>query len=130
FVNSVGMKLVRIPAGAADLGLSEEEVAALPALGRLDAPNETPRHTVVITAPFYLGSCEVTQAQFKRVVGSNPSCFSSEGEGHEAVAGADTRDFPVESVSWPQAMEFCRKLSELPEEKAKGRVYRLPTEAE
>jgi formylglycine-generating enzyme required for sulfatase activity len=72
---------------------------------------------VTLTKPFELGVYEVTQEQYEKVKGTNPS--SSKGPQN-----------PVEKVSWEDAVEFCRKLSELPEEKAAGRVYRLPTEAE
>jgi formylglycine-generating enzyme required for sulfatase activity len=78
---------------------------------------EKPQHTVRITKPSYLGVTEVTQEQFERVMGTNPSNFK----------GAQ---LPVERVSWEDAVEFCRKLSELPAERGAGRVYRLPTEAE
>ena len=60
---------------------------------------------------------EVTQAQYEKVLGTNPSEFKSPNN-------------PVETVSWNEAVEFCRLLSALPEEKAAGYVYRLPTEAE
>ena len=70
-----------------------------------------------ITKPFYLGRHEVTQEQYERVMGVNPSNFK--GPQH-----------PVEQVSWDDAVSFCDKLSALPEEQAAGRMYRLPTEAE
>ena len=66
---------------------------------------------------YHLGSYEVTQEQYEKVMGNNPSYFK----------GAKN---PVESVSWEDAVSFCKKLSEIPEEKAAGRSYRLPTEAE
>ena len=46
------------------------------------------------------------------------------------MAGKDTSRHPVETVNWDDAMEFCRKLSAMPAERAARRVYRLPTEAE
>ena len=63
-------------------------------------------------------------------MGKNPSYFSATGDGKDEVSGMDASRFPVERVSWDDAVEFCRKLSELPEEKTAGHVYRLPTEAE
>jgi formylglycine-generating enzyme required for sulfatase activity len=99
-VNSVGMLLVPIPAGTFTMGEG----------------NETP-HPVTLTKPFELGVYEVTQQQYVQVMGSNPSEFKGPQN-------------PVEKVSWNDAVEFCRKLSELPSEKSAGYVYRLPTEAE
>src|SRR5262245_7059227 len=67
--NSVGMRLALIPAGAFLMGSADSDPAA-----RAD---EKPRHRVRITRPFYLGVYEVTQAEYARVVGHNPSFFST-----------------------------------------------------
>ena len=74
-------------------------------------------HEVTLTTPFKMGVHEVAQAQYEQVMGFNPSHFK--GGNH-----------PVETVTWVRAVEFCRRLSDLPVEKAAGHVYRLPTEAE
>lgn len=121
-VNSVGMRLTLIPAGEFSMGAPESEEAS-----RID---ERPVHRVRITRPFLIGVFEVTQEEYKKVVGTNPSFFSLDGEGRPKVEGLDTRRLPVENVSWDDSVAFCAKLSELPEEKSAGRVYRLPTEAE
>jgi formylglycine-generating enzyme required for sulfatase activity len=92
--------------------------------------NEGPQHEVEITQAFYLGSVPVTQEQYARLSGDNPSRFSSRGEGPDQVTEIPTSTFPVESVSWEDAIAFCLALSQVPEEKQLGRVYRLPTEAE
>jgi formylglycine-generating enzyme required for sulfatase activity len=113
---------VLIPAGKFKMGAPEGENQA--------QADEKPQHEVEISKDFYLGQFEVTQAQYQRIMGTNPSYFSVTGGGKASVAGMDTRDFPVENVSWEDAREFCKRLSELPEEKAKGRKYDLPTEAE
>jgi len=63
-------------------------------------------------------------------MGTNPSYFSSQGKGSAEVVGLETDRFPVERVKANEAIDFFQKLSELPDEKAAGRVYRLPTEAE
>ncbi|MDB4532797.1 SUMF1/EgtB/PvdO family nonheme iron enzyme [bacterium] len=103
--NSIGMKLSVIPPGTFTIGSDD---------GR---DNEKPRHQVTLTKPFMLGTYEVTQDQYQRVIGTNPSKFKGVNN-------------PVEMVSWTDAVEFCRRLSALPAEKAAGRVYRLPTEAQ
>ncbi len=121
------MSFVLIPAGEFDMGSTAEEVARLlgeakeksPPSWYIDRlPSEAPRHRVRITRPFYLGISEVTQAEYERVMGSNPSKFK----------GDPTR--PVEMVNWNEASAFCRKLGELPPEQTARAAYRLPTEAE
>lgn len=114
-VNSIGMKLALVPAGEFMMGSPKGEV------GRHS--DEGPVHRVRITRSFFIGAYEVTQAEYEQVIGVNPSFFKT-------MPGEDTRRFPVEQVSWNDAQEFCRRLSDLPGEKATGRAYRLPTEAE
>jgi len=92
--------------------------------------DEGPQRVVRITRPFYLGVYEVTQAEYEQVMGENPSWFSKGGRFEAQVAGMDTDRFPVEGVPWPDATEFCERLSSFSEEEAAGRIYRLPTEAE
>ncbi len=115
------MRLVLIPAGKFLMGSPKEEK---------DRVTYEEQHEVSITKPFYLGVYVVTQAEYEKVMGNNPSYFSAKNDGKDRVRYMDTGQFPVESVSWDDAVAFCKKLSELPEEKKAGRVYRLPTEAE
>jgi formylglycine-generating enzyme required for sulfatase activity len=70
------------------------------------------QHRVTLTRGFFLGVHPVTQAQWKEVMGNNPSHFKE-------------KTLPVEQVSWDDCREFCRQLSE-----RDGKRYRLPTEAE
>ena len=119
--NSIGMKLALIPAGKFIMGSPQDEK------DRLLAEEQ---HEVAITKPFYLGVYAVTQAEYEKVMGNNPSYFSPKGAGKASVKDMDTGQFPVEQVSWDDAVAFCKELSELPEEKKAGWVYRLPTEAE
>ena len=134
--NSIGMKLVLIPPGEFTMGSPRElirEELLTPGIedwykDRL--PGEGPRHLVRITRPFYFGEYLVTQEEYQRVMGINPSEFSATGNGKGKVAGEDTRRCPAENVSWDDAQEFCRKLSNLPEEQSAGRTYQLPYEAQ
>jgi formylglycine-generating enzyme required for sulfatase activity len=112
--NSVGMAFVLIPAGKFMMGSPPDE--------RGHRSNEAPVHEVVIGNAFYLGVHPVTQATYLAVMGKNPSRFNATELG--------SAEHPVESVSWTDAVAFCQRLSERAEERAAGRSYRLPTEAE
>jgi formylglycine-generating enzyme required for sulfatase activity len=111
--NSVGMELAWIPPGTFLMGSPRDEV---------NRGDDEEQHEVTITRAFYIGVHEVTQGQYEKVIGKNPAAFK-EGNGGGA-------NHPVDSVSWHDAEDFCKRLSELPAEKAAGRNYRLPTEAE
>ena len=110
YTNSIGMRFAWIPSGKFMMGDSfcDSYYAYC---------SQTPRHEVTLTKAFHMEIYEVTQEQWEQVMGSNPSRLRGSRR-------------PVEQVSWHQAMEFCKRLSELPEEKEKGYTYRLPTEAE
>lgn len=103
--NSVGMQLVRIPPGTFVMGSTTGN------------PDEAPAHRVTLSASFHLGRTEVTNRQWKQVMGEVPAAWGG-------------LDFPARWVSWEQALVFCQKLSALPEERVAGRSYRLPSEAE
>ena len=106
--NSIGMVLVPIPAGEFVMGSPKTES------GRR---NVEVQHPVTLTKPFLLGVHEVTQGQWQAVMGTTP------WKGKQYVKEGD--DYPATYVSWNDAVEFCRKLSE-----KEGLEYRLPTEAE
>jgi formylglycine-generating enzyme required for sulfatase activity len=108
FTNSIGIKLVLIPKGKFMMGSLETE--------RERTPYETQRK-VTISKNFYMGATEVTQAQWFAVMETNPSEYKGD-------------ELPVEQISWEETVDFCKRLSEMPEEKKAGRKYRLPTEAE
>ncbi len=107
--NSLGMKFVPIPAGEFLMGSADD--------CPFGDPGEEFQHRVRITKPFLLGMHQVTQAQYEKVSGENPSLFRGP-------------NLPVEHLSWKDALRFCEVLSAVPEERAAGRHYRLPTEAE
>lgn len=102
--NSIGMEFLVVPPGKFRMGSNS------------GGKNELPIHEVELSAAFGLGVTEVTEQQYTTVMGKSPK-FSNP-------------DNAINSLSWNQATEFCQRLSDLPDEKAAGRVYRLPTEAE
>jgi formylglycine-generating enzyme required for sulfatase activity len=109
--NSIGMELALIPAGTFCMGSHN---------GNSD---EAPAHLVTIKNSFYMGIYEVTQGQWKQVIGAPASALrhgSSQG-----MHGEGDR-YPLYYASWSFAQEFIRKLNALND----GYVYRLPTEAE
>ncbi|WP_427159547.1 formylglycine-generating enzyme family protein [Aliinostoc sp. HNIBRCY26] len=101
--NGVTLEMVAIPGGAFIMGSPESEP------GR--SADESPQRNVTLK-PFFIGKYEITQAQYQTIMGNNPAIFKGENR-------------PVEQISWDDAVEFCKKLSNIT-----GRNYRLPSEAE
>lgn len=114
FTNSLGMRMVPIPAGTFRMGETNPtpgkifEVAGYLRKGDWD---EHPVHEVTISKPFYMADAEVTAEQFRQ--------FRATFEGNAELAPA------ASGVSWHDAVAFCEWLS-----RKEGRHYRLPTEAE
>ena len=105
-INKFGMEFVYIKPGSFMMGSPEDEQ------GRF---NNEKQHKVTLTKGFYAQTTEVTQGQWKAIMGNNPSYFQNCGD-----------DCPVEKVSWNDVQEFINKLNK----NEKTNKYRLPTEAE
>ena len=109
-IPGLNLDMMAIPAGTFVMGSPNDEE------GRDDG--EGPRTTVTITKPFWLGKTEVTQSQWKVVMGNTQSIFKGD-------------DLPVEQVSWNDAVSFCEKLNEMKRDTLPaGYRYTLPTEAQ
>jgi formylglycine-generating enzyme required for sulfatase activity len=130
----LSVETVLIKAGDFLRGSPESDRAAL--------DDEKPQKRISISHPFHMAKTKVTQGLFQRVTGKNPSAFGPNGGMKDKVKGKDTSDYPVESVRWIEAIEFCNRLSERDglapyyhiEQGAVsvngGEGWRLPTEAE
>ena len=105
FTNSIGMKMVRVSEGMFEMGSPAQE--------KQRGADEGPVRLVRIARSFHMSAHEITQQQYEKVMGANPSRFKN------------GPTYPVEKVSWEDAVGFCKKLSAM-----EGRTYRLPTEAE
>ena len=127
YTNSVGMKFVLIKPGSMVVGRFQPTVGKPDAksgipdsvyhraleMARRDA---SPGFPVTLKRPYYIGKFEVTQAQWQKVMGNNPSVFQSD----------TTQSHPVDNITWEDAQAFVQKLNILD----KGHRYRLPTEFE
>jgi formylglycine-generating enzyme len=120
--NSIGMKLVLIPAGEFMMGSDETDPDAFDDEVVIDAAGKKAKHRVRITRPFYLGATEVTRGQFRGFVDEAGYQANTEWQ---KTSFEQTDEHPVVNVSWNDAVAFCEWLS-----KKEGVRYRLPTEAE
>jgi sulfatase modifying factor 1 len=109
--SSIGMKLKLIPAGTFMMGSPE---------GEPDRRENERQHKVTISKAFYMQTTEVTQGQWKALMGTEP------WKGHEfSKYVKEGLNYPAVYVTWNDAIAYCKKLSE-----KEGKTYRLPTEAE
>ena len=96
FTNSHGLRLVKVEGGTFRMGSPKEEP------GR--RPDEGPDHDVTIRGSLLISTTEVTNGQFVKVMGVSPS--------RAGGVAARAANLPVESVTWDEANDFCKKLTE------------------
>lgn len=133
FTNRYGIKFVRVPAGSFKMGLSEAEAQKMFARflkyssdTKLEwFSNATPKHQVEIKHSFYIGQTEVTQKQWRAVMGKTVR-EQRDQDSPKSLLFGEGDDYPIYYVSWNEAKEFVARLNSLHD----GFVYRLPSEAE
>ena len=130
--NSIGIKLVYIPAGEFMMGSSRSaaELAREYDTKEEYFANELPQHTVRISRGFWMGQTEVTQSQWQAIMGTSVSQQIAKAEKDnnfkvETFVRGLGSNYPMCLINWDEAAEFCKKLSQ-----KESRAYRLPTEAE
>lgn len=104
--------------GAPQVPIPQKYYAAAEQMAKQDA---LPGFEVKIEKPYYIGIYEVTQEQYQKVMGINPSIFQG------AKVTDDASQHPVENVTWQDCQAFIKKLNKLEKGKA---TYRLPSEFE
>jgi len=127
--NGVTLEMVRIPAGVFQMGSPSTEANR--------CSNEGPVHTVTISKDFYMGKFQVTQSQWRHIIGNNSS--SNKGGKFQVIqslwqyiignnlSSNKGGDFPVGNVSWNDCQRF---ISELNIKYSNNGEFSLPTEAE
>jgi len=130
-INSAGMEFVLVPAGSFVMGkfqptcvpagsqdnVTESQYAECMKLAKQAA---LPGFKAEIPRPFYLGKFEVTQEQYRKVMGKSSSYFTGDR------VGEPSDKYPADSITWKDAQAFVRRLNAA----EKTRAYRLPTEVE
>jgi len=125
FTNSVGMKMVKLDGGTFRMGSPPGEPGKVAKEGFGD--DEGPAHEVTVAGPFLMAATEVTHLQYSRLTGVSPP------QSVVVKKAANVTDHPADAVSYDDAAEFCRKLTEKEKNQEyarRGWAYRLPTEAE
>lgn len=117
FVNSQGIKMIKLDGGKFRMGSPDTELG--------HRPSESPQHEVTVKGPILFAATEVSHMQFHSVMGASPARSPNKAN--------KPQNLPVEYVTWDEANDFCIKLTEQEKEQKwmrKGWAYRLPTEAE
>lgn len=111
---NVSLELLKVDAGSFIMGRENENESAF-------REKKSSLVKITLNQAFWLGKYEITQEQYVAVMGENPSYFKNGGK------------FPVESLNWEDARQFCSKLTKLEQDAGRlpeGYVFDLPTEAQ
>ncbi len=132
--NKIGMQFIWIQPGSFTMGVTDSEAQQAyeeahqvrDSITEESFKNAQPKHQVTLSEGFYMGQYEVTEAQWRKIMGTTLQSQRQKEHDSDPTSMTSGDTYPMRFVSWNEAQEFVGKLNQMND----GYAYRLPSESE